>query len=173
MTSPSSSAGPAPTPRPVSVADLIAINRLMNRYSDAVVHRNGVQWASCWADSAVWDLGGGRLVEGKEAIVKLWYAAMGGMTAVVQHVHNGDAWYEGGSLDRAFGRWAISERFLTANGARGVLLAEYHDGFVQENGQWLFARRLLKPHYQGPADLSGDFRNSGDGLRAGGEFPDV
>lgn len=173
MTSPSSSTGPASTPRPVSVADLVAITRLMNRYADAVVHRNGVQWASCWADESVWDLGGGRLVEGKEAIVKLWYAAMGGMSAVVQTVHNGDAWYDDGTTDRATGRWAISERFLTANGVRALLLAEYLDGFAKIEGEWLFSRRLLRPHYQGAADLSGDFRNTHDGLIEAGESPDV
>lgn len=159
--------------RSVSVVDHVQLARLMNRYADAVVHRNGVQWASCWDDDAVWDLGGGRLVEGKDAIVKLWYAAMGGMSAVVQTVHNGDAWYEADSSDRAVGRWAISERFLTANGVRALLLAEYLDGFVKKNDQWFFSRRLLRPHYQGPADLSGDFRNTRAGLEGGGETPDV
>lgn len=159
--------------RPVAVVDHVQIARLMNRYADAVVHRNGVQWASCWADEAVWDLGGGRLVEGKEAIVKLWYAAMGGMAAVVQTVHNGDAWYEDGHEDRAVGRWAISERFLTGNGMRALLLAEYLDGFAKVNGEWLFTRRLLRPHYQGSADLSGEFRNSRAGLETLGESPDV
>jgi ketosteroid isomerase-like protein len=74
-----------PTPvnlEPVSVEDYVNIQRLINRYADAVIHRNGVQWGSCWTDDAVWDLGGGRLVEGKEAILKLWYAAMGGISSV-------------------------------------------------------------------------------------------
>lgn len=159
--------------RPVAVVDRVGIERLMNRYADAVVHRNGVQWASCWADDAVWDLGGGREVEGKEAIVKLWYAAMGGMSAVVQTVHNGDAWYVGDGQDRAVGRWAISERFLTANGVRALLLAEYQDEFVKSGEGWLFSRRLLRPHYQGPADLSGDFRNTRESLESSGESPDV
>ena len=159
--------------RRVSVVDHVEITRLMNRYADAVVHRDGVQWASCWDDQAVWDLGGGRLVEGKEAIVKLWYAAMGGMAAVVQTVHNGDAWYEENRSDRAVGRWSISERFLTANGVRALLLAEYLDGFVKKNDEWFFSRRLLRPHYQGRADLSGDFRNTRTGLEGIGESPDV
>ena len=158
---------------PVSTDDYVAISRLVNRYSDAVIHRNGAQWASCWDEDAVWDLGKGRLVAGKEAIVGLWYAAMGGMSAVIQHAHNGDAWYEDGSHDRAVGRWAISERFLTATGTRAVLLAEYHDGFVKKDGQWLFSRRFLQPHYQGPADLSAEFANTKDGLVSVEERPDV
>lgn len=158
---------------PVSTDDYVGIARLLNRYSDAVIHRNGVQWASCWDEESVWDLGRGRLVTGKEAIVGLWYAAMGGMAAVIQQVHNGDAWYENGSRDRAVGRWSISERYLTSTGTRAVLLAEYHDGFVKRDREWLFTRRFLKPHYQGPADLSADFANTRDGLEASEETPDV
>ena len=36
-----------PTPanlEPVSVEDYVNIQRLINRYADAVIHRNGVQW---------------------------------------------------------------------------------------------------------------------------------
>ena len=159
--------------RPASTDDYVAVQRLINRYADAVVHRNGVQWASCWADDAVWDRGGGRLVEGKEAIVKLWYAAMGGMASVVQQVYNGDVWYEDGATDRAVGRWAIGERFRTVNNDRAILLAHYDDGYRKVNGEWLFTRRFLQPHYRGPADLSADFSNDRAGLEARGVAPDV
>lgn len=157
----------------VDPSDFVGIQRLVNRYSDAVVHRNGDQWASCWADDAVWDLGGGRLVEGKEAIVKLWFAAMGGMAAVVQHSHNGDANYEGSSRDTAVGRWAISERFLTADGNRGLLLAHYDDAYRKSEGSWLFTRRFLQVHYRGAPDLNGDFLNTKDSLEARGQAPQV
>lgn len=156
---------------PVSVDDYVLIQRLVNRYADAVVNRDGRQWASCWADDAVWDLGGGRLVEGKETILKLWYAAMGGMAAVVQHCHNGDAWY--GPDGEAAGRWAISERFLTATGDRGLLLAHYDDGYRRVGGQWLFSRRFLQVHYRGAADLGGEFANTRGGLEGRGATPDV
>ena len=159
-------------PTPVSVEDYINIQRLINRYADAVIHRVGTQWASCWADEAVWDLGGGRLVEGKKAIVGLWYAAMGGMASVVQTVHNGDAWV-GESADQATGRWAISERFRRADGNAGLLLAHYDDAYVKVNGQWLFTRRFLQVHYGGPADLSANFSNDKEQLLARGVAADV
>jgi len=158
---------------PVDSQDFVEIQRLVNRYADAVIHRNGDQWGSCWADDAVWDLGGGRLVEGKENILKLWFAAMGGMAAVVQHAHNGDAAYDGGSRDAATGRWAISERFLTANGDRGLLLAHYDDAYRKTNGQWLFTRRFLQVHYRGGPDLTGEFANTKAGLDARGAHPQV
>ncbi|GIS33633.1 MAG: hypothetical protein Ct9H90mP5_00820 [Acidimicrobiaceae bacterium] len=43
--------------------------------------RNGAQWSSTWHQDAVWDLGGGRLVEGLDAIKDLWYSAMKGFEA--------------------------------------------------------------------------------------------
>ena len=157
---------------PVSVEDYVNIQRLINRYADAVIHRNGVQWGSCWTDEAVWDLGGGRLVEGKEAILKLWYAAMGGISSVVQTVHNGDAWV-GASANEATGRWAISERMRRANGDPGILLAHYDDAYAKVNGQWLFTRRFLQVHYGGPADLSANFTNDKEQLIARGIVADV
>ena len=158
---------------PVSVEDYVGISRLVNRYSDAVIHRNGSQWASCWADDAVWDLGGGRLVEGREAIVSLWFAAMKGMAAVVQHVHNGDAWLEDESGTRAAGRWSISERFQRSDGNRGLLLAHYDDAYQKSEGQWLFTRRLLQVHYAGPSDLSGEFLNDRAHLESRHLAPEV
>jgi hypothetical protein len=74
---------------PVSTEDYVALQRLVHRYADAVVHRNAAQWASCWADDAHWDLGRGRKVAGKAAIVDLWTMAMGGFSAVVQMVFTG------------------------------------------------------------------------------------
>ena len=53
-----------------------AIAELVHRYADAVVHRDEAQWAATWATDAVWELGKGRRVEGREAIVGLWNGAM-------------------------------------------------------------------------------------------------
>ncbi len=159
--------------KPINDNDYISIQRLNNRYADAVVHRIGSQWASCWADDAVWDLGGGRLVEGKDSIVKLWYGAMGGISTVVQNVHNGEAWQVQGKPDEATGRWTISERFKRADGATGILLAHYDDAYRKVNGEWLYTRRFLQPHYHGPADLSGEFLNGKEKLIERGVSADV
>jgi hypothetical protein len=152
--------------------DYVAIQQLVHRYADAVVHRDGVQWASCWADDAVWDLGQGRLVEGKEAIVSLWYAAMAGMHAVVQIAHSGSL-SPGSGPDHLVGRWYIDERLRRADGTDGILLAHYDDEYVRVDGSWLFARRFLQPHYAGPPDLSGPFLNDRSGLEGRGLSPDV
>lgn len=160
-------------PAPIGTDDYVAIQRLVHRYADAVVHRDGVQWSSCWAEDATWDLGGGRLVEGRTAITKLWYSAMGGMAAVVQMVHNGEVW-AGDDPDHATGRWYIDERFRRADGTNNILLAHYDDGYVRSaDAGWQFSRRLLQPHYHGAPDLTAGFTNTSDALIARGVDADV
>lgn len=158
---------------PIGTDDYVSIQRLIHRYADAVVNRNGVQWASCWADDANWDLGGGRMVEGKEAIVSLWYSAMKGMASVVQLVHNGEVYADPSDPDRASGRWYIDERYRRADGVAGTLLAHYDDEYVRVDGTWLFARRFLEAHYNGAPDLSDPFNNRQDALVARGLPADV
>ncbi len=162
---------------PVSADDFHAIQRLLHRYVDAVIHRDGVLWGSTWADDATWDLGRGRLVEGKQAIVDLWYQAMATMHAVVQVVHSGDVRYGDAAhpadVDRASGRWYINEWFRRADGSNHVLLAHYDDDYVRVDGEWLFSRRFLQSHYSGPPDLSAPFTNHHEALVARGVASDV
>jgi len=160
-------------PSPINTDDYVAIQRLIHRYADAVVHRNGTQWASCWAEDAEWDLGGGRLVHGKPAITELWYKSMKGFASVVQLVHNGEVFSDPSDPDRATGRWYIDERYRRSDGTTGALLAHYDDAFVRVDGSWLFARRFLEVHYGGPVDISGDFNNNREKLVARGVAADV
>ena len=97
------------------------ISMLVHRYADAVVHRNGAQWSSTWHQDAVWDLGGGRLVEGLDAIKDLWYSAMKGFEATIQTVLNGGIVVDQSGM-KASGRWYIQEQVVRANGERGILL---------------------------------------------------
>ena len=153
--------------------DFIAVATLVHRYADAVVHRDASQWGACWADDARWDLGPGRSVEGRVAIVEMWRAAMSAYVSVVQTVQNGTASQVHGAADHASGRWYISERFARHDGTRGMLLAHYDDSYVRRDGRWLFASRALQIHYVGPPDLSAEFTSSADALRARGLSPEV
>ena len=157
---------------PVSADDFHLIQRLLHRYTDAVIHRDGVKWTACWSADATWDLGRGRLVHGREAIAELWYQAMAGMHAVVQVVHTGDVRY-GADGDHAVGRWYINEWFRRADGSNNVLLAHYDDEYVRVGGEWLFSRRLLQSHYSGAPDLSAAFTNNHDALVERGLPSDV
>jgi hypothetical protein len=136
-----------------------AIEDLVHRYADAVVRRDPEQWSSTWSTDAVWELGKGRRVEGREAILGLWNSAMDGFRAVVQNVVNGTV-----DLDDAAGtgtgRWYIIEHWHRADDSRGILLAYYDDRYVHVDGDWLFASRELVVQYGGPPDLSGNFLNA-------------
>jgi hypothetical protein len=135
-----------------------AIADLVHRYADAVVHRDEAQWASTWAPTAVWELGGDNRVEGREAIVSLWNRAMDGFAAVVQNVMNGttDLDLDAGT---GSGRWYVTEHWHRAEGTPGVLLAHYDDAYVRVDADWLFASRELTIHYMGPPDMSAPFLN--------------
>jgi hypothetical protein len=130
------------------------------------VHRDEVQWRLCWAEDARWRLGPGREVEGRDAIVELWSSAMSAYAAVVQTVQNGAAASDGPA--RATGRWYVSERFCRKDGGRGILLAHYDDEYVRRDEGWQFASRALQIHYRGAPDLSDEFLNTTDQLRARG-----
>jgi uncharacterized protein (TIGR02246 family) len=135
------------------------IRDLVHSYADAVVRRDADQWAATWTEDAVWELGKGRRVEGREAILALWNTAMDGFKAVVQNVVNGTA-----TLDDAAGtgtgRWYIIEHWMRADDSRGILLAYYDDTYARVDGRWGFASRELVVQYAGPPDLSAPFQNA-------------
>jgi hypothetical protein len=141
-----------------SIGAIHTIEELVHLYADAVVRRDADQWGSTWAPDAVWDLGRGRRVEGRAAIVEMWTAAMGGFAAVVQNVVNGMARLDE-DAGTGCGRWYIIEHWQRTDDSRGILLAHYDDTYVRVDGSWSFAGRELRVHYGGPADLSGTFLN--------------
>lgn len=136
------------------------IEDLVHRYSDAVVHRDADQWADTWAPGAVWDLGDGRCVEGRDAIVELWRRAWDRYAVVVQTVLHGtvDLDTEAGT---GSGRWYIQEAARRHDGERALILAHYDDAYGRVDGGWKFTLRRLSIHYRGPADLSGTFATHG------------
>ncbi|MFK7919358.1 MAG: nuclear transport factor 2 family protein [Ilumatobacter sp.] len=141
-----------------SAESRIAVSDLVHHYADAVVRRDADQWAGTWAPDAVWELGKGRRVEGREAILDLWNSAMDGFKAVVQNVVN-----NGASLDdpsgSGIGRCYIQENWWRADDSKGILLAYYDDSYIRVDGSWLFASRELVVQYSGPPDLSAPFLN--------------
>jgi len=135
------------------------IHDLVHTYADAVVRRDAEQWAGTWAPDAVWELGKGRRVEGREAIVELWNSAMDGFHAVIQNVMNGTAQLDD-ATGTGSGRWYIHEHWNRVSDERGILLAYYDDTYTRVDGDWMFASRELVVQYGGPVDMSGTFQNA-------------
>jgi hypothetical protein len=138
-----------------------SIEHLVHRYSDAVVHRNAEQWSSTWAEDAIWDLGHGRRVEGRDSIVELWFGAMDRFQAVVQTVLNGSVELDE-TAGTGSGRWYVHELMRRADGTNDLMVGHYDDLYVLVDNVWLFGARVLTPHYQGPPDLTGTFRGAVD-----------
>ena len=138
-----------PTPRE-------AIAELAHRYSDAVVYRDLEKWGACWAEDSRWVLSPKRTVSGRAAIIELWRSSVAQFRAIVQVTHNGEVHVDG---DAGTGRWYISEHYLRADGAPGILLAHYDDSYACIDGSWLFTSRALVVQYIGAPDLSGAFLN--------------
>ena len=136
------------------MSDRDEIVELVHRYSDAVCRKDSAQWADCWCADAAWDLGKGRLTNGRDDIVRYWQAAVDSLHVVVQLVHNGAVTIDG---DAASGRWYVSEHMERANSVKGMLLAWYDDTYRREDGRWRFASRTLSSLYHGAPDLSGEF----------------
>jgi hypothetical protein len=133
---------------PVEISDLV------HRYCDAVVRKDRDQWAATWAPDAHWDLGRGRVMNGRDAIVDYWVGAVDAFDSVVQLAHNGQAVIDG---ERGSGRWYISEHMQRRDGTKGLLLAYYDDAYALVDGHWLFDSRSITILYRGPADLSAAF----------------
>ncbi|MEO5723049.1 MAG: TetR family transcriptional regulator C-terminal domain-containing protein [Ilumatobacteraceae bacterium] len=132
---PTSSAIPAP-------ATDAALRRLVARYCDGVIRGDVGTWASTWAVDATWQIGQ-TPVEGKAAIVAAWKKAMAAYEWVVQSapqmVFEVDEVRGVGS-----GRVTVHERSKRSTGKSATLLGTYHDTYVRDGGEWLFASRTLQ-----------------------------
>ena len=75
------------------MSDKEEIRNLVEKYADAVCRRDEADWASTWAEDAVWDLSSMPPVKGKKDIVALWVQAMSGFPFAGQLIQNGTVKY--------------------------------------------------------------------------------
>jgi hypothetical protein len=133
-----------------------AISDLVHRYCDAVARKDREQWSATWAQDAHWDLGGGRITDGREAIVGLWVTALDRFAVVLQLAHSGQA-ETNNETGAGSGRWYFTENMQLMNGDRAIMVGYYDDTYTKASGEWLFASRKLEVLYRGSPDLSGTF----------------
>ncbi len=124
--------------------DRVAIHELVASYGDAVTGRDGDAWIDNWAEEgAVWKLPaipGMERVEGREAILAAWLAAMPGWPTQINFQRCGAIMVEG---DRAHGHTYTDELNLDAAGNWERWLNRYDDEWVKRDGRWRFASRSL------------------------------
>jgi uncharacterized protein (TIGR02246 family) len=138
----------------MSERDADAIRRLLHAYGDAVRARDAEAWGNTWTDDGRWELGPGRVIEGREAIVEHWRSSLAAYRHVVQLYLSSTATIDG---DDAAGRAHLIELNDPVDGDRRVLVGWYDDEYRRTDGGWRFARRSLTRLYVGSSDLSGQF----------------
>jgi uncharacterized protein (TIGR02246 family) len=133
-----------------------ALVALSHAYADAVRRGDADRWGALWTDDAVWVLGPGRRIVGREAIVTTWRQSLSKYIRVVQLYHS-SSYQLGDDHDTAHGRIQLTELIEVADGSRRILAGHYDDEFVLTGDGWRFAARHLTQYYNGPPGLTGTF----------------
>lgn len=125
-----------------SLEDRMAIREVLETYADAVNRVDEELWASLWVEDSHWDLSHYPelgIVEGKEAVVKLWRDAMPHYPKLSFLIGIGMIHVNG---DTADARAYISEIYeepgtLKDKRARAC----YNDRLVKRDGKWFLQSR--------------------------------
>jgi len=123
------------------VHDRLAIRELVDSYSDAVNRRDEAAWARCWATDATWRFHG-RAIDGREAIVAAWRAAMASYRRAWFMAYPGMIAIDG---ETARMRVNTFEYLVDGNGAARLQSGLYEDRLVRHDGAWQFIERQFSP----------------------------
>jgi ketosteroid isomerase-like protein len=129
--------------------DELAVRNLVARYCDAVCRRDATAWAATWAPDCAWDLGGGRVVIGREAALELWTSAISRYPWVAQLAPTGIVEVTG---DTGRGSWWVLELNHLPDGAGALHLGHYDDEYRRTEQGWQFASRRFTMVYRGALD---------------------
>lgn len=133
----------------MTAEDELAVRDLVARYCDAVCRRDATAWIATWAPECRWDLGGGRVTEGREATLALWQSALTRYAWVGQLAPTGTVRING---DTATGTWWLLELNRLADGTATMHFGHYDDDYVRTVDGWRFAVRRLAMVYRGALD---------------------
>lgn len=133
-----------------NLLETLAVSQLNARYCDAVMRRDSDAWRSLWHKNGRWYFLG-ECLQGQDAIVARWEAAMAGFPVVYHQINSEiiDA-----SNDEATCRVYIDEEIVTADGNALRFIGVYNDHCVKEGHNWLYLSRRFDLIYQGPGALN-------------------
>lgn len=136
------------------MTDMIAadfgIRQLHARFADAVWRQDGKDFAACWAQEGWWKIAGMHL-NGRAEIEKASGQLLGRCTRI--HLVSGQPILAPDG-DGVIGRMGMTEFAWMPDGTQFITMGQYHDRYVEEDGQWRFAERFWSFKYRGPMDLS-------------------
>ncbi|WP_439534416.1 nuclear transport factor 2 family protein [Polymorphobacter sp.] len=119
------------------IEDRLALRELIDRYSDAVIHKDAMAWGATWSDDATWRFRGGE-IEGREAIVATWTRAMAGFDSVWFSAFPGRIEISG---DTAVMLTHTFEYLMPAGGPPRLQSGLYNDRAIRTADGWRFAER--------------------------------
>lgn len=142
--------------------DRLAIRELIATYANAVTRNNREAYAACWAEDGVWsipDLPGMERIEGRDAIMAAWDAAMKLFPFQVMLAAPGETNVTG---DTARGITYNSELNTTLKGFTQRWTNEYIDEYVKRDGRWLIKSRTLRVLHVGPNEPNTPYEGPGE-----------
>lgn len=122
-----------------TVADELAIRRVVATYTDGVNQHDVRLWESVWADDAHWDLAG-HIFRGRADIVARWKDATATYRRMFQLTSDGIVTLQG---DSATGRWYVHERNVRRDDRVAELWGWYDDRYVRTGDGWKLHTRVL------------------------------
>lgn len=130
-----------------TVADELAIRRLVAAYTDGVNQRDAHAWGDVWTDDGRWDLAG-HIYKGRDDIVVRWKEALASYRTVFQLTTDGVVTLDG---DQATGRWYVMERNVRRDDSVVELWGWYDDRYVRTRAGWRLQTRVLhvQDHHTG------------------------
>jgi ketosteroid isomerase-like protein len=138
-----SGAGRTPAVQPPIAATEAALRHLVSNHCDAVNRRDVAAVTKAWADNAVWNPGGAKVV-GRKAIGTAFERIFAESEWIVQsaplmvfEVNEAEG--------TGTGRVTLQERSKKRKSAKPTTMSiTYHDRYVRRAGTWLFAERRLE-----------------------------
>lgn len=142
------------------LADHVAINHLLNRYTDAVNRRDWGTLADVFTRDGIWDVGGpaaepmSYYFSGRDELVAGIRGMIEAMAMLVATNHAAVIHVDGSS---ATATSTLDERALTLDGTQCVhLLGTYYDDIVRESdGEWRLKKRSFRITYVDQPRCSG------------------
>ena len=127
------------------IEDRLAIHELVMSYGDAVSRKDADAWGATWAENATWRIPtfpGLEHTQGRELIVRHWWAAMEGYKQIVFTATLGALSVDG---DHATGRTYTLEFGTDLEDQQSTVAGCYDDEFIKHDGRWFFQTRTYTP----------------------------